>query len=129
MKLKKTLGVTGRGTLNLLAWRRSTMGLAVVGTALVAMFQLGDARNARDDWEDLLLIANRNVTYDPVRDSADFKGYGEFVAEAAVAAAMRDVLQLRVWCAVALFVLTCVAMLTLSASLFYWDKYPKSRSW
>ena len=74
--LKEKLGVQTRGTLNLLAWRRSTMGLAILATVMASWFQVLDVQYASDMYDETVRVANQNVTYGfEVQDIFDFRGY------------------------------------------------------
>ena len=127
-RLNRVLGVTQRGTLNLLAWRKSTLNLAAVGTLACAYFQLNDCFDSHGTYLDVLEVATQNVTYDAGgEDAADLSSYTERVVKACGASAMRDVMLIRYWSSWVLFALTCLALLSIFAALKKWDHYHTSR--
>jgi hypothetical protein len=114
--------------MNLLVWRRSTIGLAIIFTLAIAAFQFLDARTAQDQYELIYDTSLQNVTYtaDP-DDAASFRRYGQRVAKVAAAAAMRDVALIRVYCNVANIGLSLLSSMMLAMALFKWNSYIRSR--
>ena len=126
MLLKHTLGVVERGTTNLLAWRRSTLGLAMFGTVLTWLFQVQGAFDSHDEWQHIEFLAFQNTTYNATQDF-NIRDYFERVAKSTGAAAMRDVALARVYCAIALVIIIFFSIITLFMAAQCWDRYSQSR--
>jgi hypothetical protein len=128
--LNHTLGVTERGTTNLLAWRRSTLGLAILCCCVVFCFQIKSVFTQKGYYEEIVELAFMNCTYNATEGSLDstrFRTYGERVSKSAAAAAMRHVALVRVYSAAVLVVLSFFSIIAIVRALNTWDLYHRSR--
>ncbi|GMI14344.1 hypothetical protein TrVE_jg11237 [Triparma verrucosa] len=127
-KLRDRPGVSEKGTMNLIVWRRSTIALSILFMLAIIGFQAQESRDARLMYFDTLDTSLENVTYTALdEDSASFRKYGERVATAAGAAAMVEVALMRWYCSVANWGLSCLSVVMLLFALCYWNYYHRSR--
>jgi hypothetical protein len=123
----KDKGINCRGTHNLLAWRRSVLGLAILGMVVISWFQYEDTFVALSHYNTTVQRASQDIVYDPLIDASSFRSYSQRVAETAAASAMLDIMWIRVQCSRVLVIVNIFAIVVLLLALYYWNVYHRSR--
>ena len=83
-QLKKTPGVVCKGTHNLLVWRRSVIGLSILGMLVIMNFDLQAVETAKVEYNITVNTMNEDIVYDPIGDRVSFRSYTRRVGEATV---------------------------------------------
>ena len=94
---------------------------------VVSWFQYEDTFVALDHYNTTITKMNQDIVYDAARDASSFRAYGQRVAEASGAAAMVDIMWIRVQCSRVLVGVNLFAIVVLLLALYFWDVYHRSR--
>ena len=119
-------GITSKGTMNLLVWRRSTLLLALAFTLANTYFMLENVNVASEQLEYIVNASMTNITYSPILD-VSFRSYSARVASTAAAAAMLNVAEVRFYAELANAGLGMLSLLGLLLSSVFWSYYRRSR--